>query len=63
MNKIIKSFGRLPASEIKGGGVKSQTSWEALLPVLRHHFHIKPNESLEGIEVTEKGIRAHIKTK
>jgi len=63
MSQIIKSFGNLPASEIVGGGLKAQTSWEALLPVLKHHFHIRPNESLEGIEVTNKGIRAHIKTK
>ena len=55
MTQFTKSFGKLPASEIEGGGVKSSVTWESMLPYLKQVFHIKPSNAKVQLLV-QKGV-------
>jgi hypothetical protein len=62
-HKLVKSFDKnTDELNIESSGVFSNRSWESFMPLLRHHFDIKPNEKIVGIVVTDLGIKAKIET-
>jgi len=60
MSEVIINLNGKTEEEMKTNPIKTFIDWDELMPQIAHAIRIRDDESIEGLQITNKGIMVFI---